>query len=309
MAGCDLGAGNTGPNPGTGNENENENEKEEKDWTFIDHYPVNPITAKDIRADYTPLTAENIINSAAIGAADSAGNMATNINMYRSGRDYLKITKGVPTDDEFLDKILNVNVGGFVHGHDGMTKYNLTRFADMTDLLANYPDMVKEEDRELFKKLIMAYRGVNFIQARDRAVDDYTAPISLTAGTQTNIGNLLQDVNGSNGDREDYPLTGNYPTAAKMREDIFSLQPASPDNAYPGLIKDTVTIMGNFEQLYGLLTRAYSVGQNHIFSREALNAIIKATHQSRSVVTVDQPEYLSRLTADYLISQQSQIGQ
>jgi hypothetical protein len=316
MVGCDLGTGaNPGNNNGQNGEDpggkKDEEEDEEKDWTIIQKqlYTVSPVTAQDIRPGHTPLTAKNIINNTAIGTANSAENMKINIGMYRSGRDYHKITKGMPTDDEFLEKILKFNVGGFVHGHDGMTQYNQTRFADMTDLLANFPDMVKEEDRELFKKLIAAYRGVNFIQARDRATDDYTAPISLSAGTQTNIGNLLQDVNGSNGEREDYSLTGNYPTPADLRADIFDLLPESPDSAYPGLIKDTVTIMGNFEQLYGLLTRAYSVGQDHTLSTEAINAITTATIQDRESVTIDRPASLQKLTASYLMNQQSQMGQ
>jgi hypothetical protein len=315
MVGCDLG---TGANPGNNNGQNGEEpggkddeEEEEKDWTIIQKqlYTVSPVTAQDIRPGHTPLSAKNIINNTAIGTANSAENMKINIGMYRSGRDYHKITKGMPTDDEFLDTILTFNKCAVTNGHDGMTEANLTEFEDMTDLLANFPDMVKEEDRELFKKLIAAYRGVNFIQARDRATDDYTAPISLSAGTQTNIGNLLQDVNGSNGEREDYSLTGNYPTTADLRADIFDLLPESPDSAYPGLIKDMVTIIGNFEQLYGLLTRAYSVGQDQTLSTEAVNAIKTATGCGRDFITVDQPAYLQRLTANYLISQQNQMGQ
>ncbi|MDR1277845.1 MAG: hypothetical protein LBK02_03760 [Treponema sp.] len=314
MVSCDLGTGNTPGGNEKGEDDEKEKGKEdekdkEKDWKTPNaaHRVVSPVTAvRKIEENNTQLAVTLGITGTATSVAGEVDDMRWNIDIYDKARKNSNITKGMPSP-EFLDKILDFNTYAFVQGHNTLksAKYNnMNSFDFITDAITNLDGMVKDEDKELFKAYIKALRGVNFISARDQVNNDYDTSINLGNGSTT-VGALLQNINNLNGEGTDYEMTGAYPASADLHAAASALLP-NADNAYPGLIKDVITEMGNYEQLLGFLTRAYSFGKFDItFEQEAYSAISTATGgRAGSGIMIDKPEYYTQNQ-----SQSMQMGQ
>jgi hypothetical protein len=285
MAGCDLGAG-PASKPGT-EQGEDEKDKE-YDWTDAINqlHDVRSVTATPIYSDSVNLSVKNAITNTAVTVAGEVDDMRRNVLIYTNLRKYQGATKGMPSP-EFLTSITDFNALAFINGHNGR---NYKSFDVMMDAVTNLDGMVKDEDKELFKAYIMALRSVNFISARDQVNNDYEASINLGNGSTT-VGALLQNINDLNGEGTDYQLSGTYPTTANLHAAASALLP-NADNAYPGLIKDVITEMGNMEQLLGLLERGYVLGKTITFSPEALQAIAVATDgDAHSGIIIDKPEY------------------
>jgi hypothetical protein len=314
MISCDLGAGNTpggteqggGEKEGEGKEGER---KDEYDWKSAGaNRVISPVTAvRKIESNNTQLPVTMAITGTAKSVAGEVDDMRWNIEAYNKLRKAYGATNGMPSP-EFLEKILDFNSLAFVQGHNTLKgdKYNnMNSFDFITDAIVNLDGMVKAEDKELFKAYIMALRGVNFISARDQVNNDYDASINLGNGSTT-VGALLQNINNLNGEGADYEMTGAYPASADLHAAASALLP-NADNAYPGLIKDVMTNMGNMEQLLGLLTRAYSFGKFDItFEQEARSAISAATGgRAGSGIKIDKPEYYNNQTQN----QSMQMGQ
>jgi hypothetical protein len=318
MMSCDLTTGNTpgGNEKGEDDEKDKDKEKEgekEDDWktTAANCRVVSPVTVvTDYNiTEHSTQAAFNAVNTGTVkSVAGEVDDMRWNIDIYNKARKNSNITKGMPSP-EFLDKILDFNAISFNRGNAPITDVsiynNMNIFDYMVDTITNLDDMVKEEDKELFKAYIMALRGVNFISARDQVNNDYTASINLGNGSTT-IGALLQNINNLNGEGTDYEMVGAYPASADLHAAASALLP-NADNAYPGLIKDVITEMGNYEQLLGFLTRVYSFGKLDItFEDDAISAISDATKgwASREVIHIDQPSYYTQTQ-----SQSMQMGQ